>query len=272
MVEAINNYLLDGVSETALWTLRSRAVEAMRSDGLIVDPWAVSACDAIRYDYAKFGKPVQYHVLRALAFDDLTKEFLGSNPNARVVALAEGFQTSFWRLQSDGSLNGATWYSVDLPAVVSLRQAILPSDDNLVSFGMSALDRDWMDYVDSAGGPVLITAEGLLMYLRPKEALDLIADCAERFPGGRMIFDAIPPRYSRRTQRGVKLSSRYTLPPMPFSLSADERMLLGGIPGVRALRSQPLAAGRGFYKALGWRPFERIEPFRSMGPLVLDFE
>ena len=41
---------------------------------------------------------------------------------------------------------------------------------------------------------MFITAEGLLMYLQPDEALGLIAACAERFPGGRMMFD-LPPAW-----------------------------------------------------------------------------
>ena len=49
-----------------------------------------------------------------------------------------------------------------------------------------------MDDVDPAQG-VFITAEGLLMYLQPDEALGLIKECARRFPGGQMMFD-LPPR------------------------------------------------------------------------------
>lgn len=32
---------LDGVSATTLWTLRNRAIEAKRPDGVISDPWAI---------------------------------------------------------------------------------------------------------------------------------------------------------------------------------------------------------------------------------------
>ncbi len=42
--------------------------------------------------------------------------------------------------------------------------------------------------IDSSKG-VFITAEGLLMYLQPKEAMGLIAECAKRFPGWQMFFD-----------------------------------------------------------------------------------
>lgn len=45
-----------------------------------------------------------------------------------------------------------------------------------------------MDRIDASDG-VFITAEGLLMYLQPDEAMGLITECAKRFPGGRMFFD-----------------------------------------------------------------------------------
>ncbi len=41
-----------------------------------------------------------------------------------------------------------------------------------------------MDRVDTGNG-VFITAEGLLMYLQPDEAMGLITECAKRFPAGR---------------------------------------------------------------------------------------
>ena len=58
-----------------------------------------------------------------------------------------------------------------------------------------------MDRVDGPHG-VFITAEGLLMYLEPADASDLIRDCATRFPGGQMMFDSIPHWFSRRTLKG----------------------------------------------------------------------
>ena len=108
-----------------------------------------------------------------------------------------------------------------------------------------------MDRVDDSNG-VFITAEGLLMYLEPEDALGLIRDCAARFPGGQMMFDSIPHWFSRRTIKGLKLSDRYISPPMPFALTPDEGLALADcIPGVRAARDiayptgpWPFQAGR----------------------------
>ncbi len=159
-----------------------------------------------------------------------------------MVALAEGLQTSFWRLDAAGVADGLTWYSIDLPPVMALREQLLPHDDRIVPLAQSALDRSWMDRVDQSNG-VFITAEGLLMYLEPDDALGLIRDCAARFPGGRMMFDSIPPVFSRRTLKGRKLSDRYSPPPMPFAMTPDEGVALAGTHSRRPRRPRhPVAA------------------------------
>ncbi len=109
----VDGNMLDGVSATTLWTLHNRGAEAKRSDGVIRDPWAVTLFDAISYDYRKFGKPNQSHALRALAFDAAAQNYLTVRPKASVVALAEGLQTGFWRLERAGVASELTWYSVD---------------------------------------------------------------------------------------------------------------------------------------------------------------
>jgi O-methyltransferase involved in polyketide biosynthesis len=264
----VDGNVLEGVSATTLWTLRNRASEAKRSDGVIRDPLAVTLLDAIDYDYGKFGRPSQVHALRALAFDAATREYLTTHPKASVVALAEGLQTSFWRLDWAGVAGEVTWYSVDLPPVMALREQLLPRDDRIVEVAQSALDRSWMDRVDDTDG-VFITAEGLLMYLDPDDALGLIRDCAARFPGGRMMFDSIPPWFSRRTLKGHKLSDRYVPPPMPFALTVDEGLgLADRIPAVRAARDIPLPAGRGVFKLAFWPTLDRVGLLRHRRPSI----
>lgn len=263
----VDGNVLEGVSATTLWTLHNRASEAKRSDGVIRDPWAVVLFDAIDYDYRKFGKPNQSHALRAVAFDAAATEYLTERPRASVVALAEGLQTSFWRLQRDGVTDESIWYSVDLPPVMALREKLLPRDDRIVPLAQSALDRSWMDRVDASDG-VFITAEGLLMYLDPDDALSLIGDCAARFPGGRLMFDSVPPWLSRRTVDGkLKLSDRYVTPPMPFGLSPDEAVELAGrIPGVRAARDIATPPGRALFKVLASPAWDRIGVLRRARP------
>lgn len=232
---------LTAISETALLTLHQRATEAARPDGIIEDPAAITLRAGLGYDYEHFGRTHQATALRALAFDNATRRFLRTRPRATVVALAEGLQTSFWRLDN-GEMN---WLSVDLDPIVQLRRELLPSSDRLRYLAQSALDHSWMDQVDAADG-VLITAEGLFQYLERDAVFDLIAACANRFPGGQLIFDSVPRFLSWYSQRrGIRLSKEYTAPPMPFSFTADQYDELHAMPGVRAVYELEMPAGRG---------------------------
>lgn len=237
---------LDGISETALLTLHQRAAEAARPDGIIADPMAIALRNSLDYDYHHFGRTHQATAMRALIFDAASRAYLDTHPRATVVALAEGLQTSFWRLDN-GELN---WLSVDLAPIVRLRKELLPASDRLSYCAQSALDHSWMDAVDDSNG-VLITAEGLFQYLDRKPVFDLIAACAKRFPGGQLIFDSVPKFlsvYSRR--RGIRLSPHYTAPPMPFWFTANQYDELRAVAGVRAVRELGMLRGRG--RILGW--------------------
>jgi O-methyltransferase involved in polyketide biosynthesis len=132
-----------------------------------------------------------------------------------------------------------------LPPVTALRERLLPPSDRVAVCAQSALDFSWMDRVDPDGG-LFITAEGLLMYLEPTDAMALISECARRFPGGAMMFDLPPAWFAGLARRGMRTSMRYRIPPMPFSLSAGEAAkLVDVVPGIRAVHDVPYPAGRG---------------------------
>jgi O-methyltransferase involved in polyketide biosynthesis len=257
---------LTGVSETALLTLNARAREARRADAIIDDPMALRLVDSINFDFAKFGPTRQDIALRALAFDTHTRRYLQHHPSATVVALAEGLQTSFWRLDATIPDAEFRWLTVDLRPIVDLRTRLLPPSPRISLCAQSALDYTWMDRIDPSGG-VFITAEGLLMYLQPEQAMRLITKCDSRFPGGQMLFDVPPAWFAVLTRRGLWTSLRYKSPPMPFSLSvADAADLTNTVPGVRAVRDLQLPPGRGLVfntllsTAYRLRALDRLRP------------
>lgn len=238
---------LRGVPETTLWTLHNRASEAARPDALLHDPWAVRAYEAIDYPYREtFGAPSQSHPLRALLFDRVIGDFLAEHPRGTVVGLGDGLQTTFWRVDN-GSLR---YLSIDLPEIVALREQVFDVPDRLRHLAVSAVDPAWLDEVDAADG-VLVTAEGLLMYLEPDDARGLIGRCAERFPGGRMLFDSIPPWLSRKTLSGWQLTPAYTAPRMPFGLTVSgAHDFVRAVPGVAGAEDLRWPLGRGVYRIL----------------------
>jgi O-methyltransferase involved in polyketide biosynthesis len=217
---------LQDVPETALWTLYMRASEAARPDSVIDDPQAVRLLEQVdfpfeqRFGPARFG---QWQALRARAFDDEVARFMAADPGGTVVALGEGLETGFWRVD-DGRVS---WLSVDLPEMAALRRELLPSAPNLRLIEGSALNESWMDEVDASKG-VLLTAQGLLMYFRPEQVYGLIDACRRRFAGGALVFDAIPRWLSKRSQQGgLRGGSGYEPPPWKWGIDTGERRRLG---------------------------------------------
>ena len=257
--------MLTGVSETALLTLNGRAFQARHPQAIIEDPMAIRLADSIDFDFGKFGRRKgQEMALRSLAFDRAAVQYLSDHPAATVVALAEGLQTSFWRLNNALPNAEFRWLTLDFEPIIALRTRLLPSSPRITTLAQSALDYSWMDTVETRNG-VFITAEGLLMYLQPEEALGLISECAKRFPGGQMIFDLPPVLVKKFAKKGLKSSKEYRVPPMPFSLSPRQLAnLVDTVPGIRAVHDLPMPQGRGFmFKTLfpafwQWRPTKQI--------------
>jgi O-methyltransferase involved in polyketide biosynthesis len=116
---------LTGVPETLLWTLYHRAAEARRLDAVLHDPMAVELVDAIDYPFEqRFGRARlgQWQALRALCFDNEIRRFLGAYPDGTVIALGEGLETQFWRVDN-GRVDRVT---VDVPEAIALRERLLP--------------------------------------------------------------------------------------------------------------------------------------------------
>ncbi|WP_354638437.1 class I SAM-dependent methyltransferase [Kitasatospora camelliae] len=217
---------LGAVPETALWTLYHRAAEARQWGGVLEDPRAVELVDRIDYPFEErfgpgAGLQARLQGVRVRCFDREVEDFLARSPRGTVVCLGEGLETQYWRVD-----NGrATWLSVDLPEAVALREELLPPEPRQRLLACSVTDPRWMDEVDDSHG-VLITAQGLFMYLRPTEVRDLIAACARRFPGGTLVFDAVPRWFSRLATEGKLRSHAYQAPPMPWGMDAGERSKL----------------------------------------------
>lgn len=255
---------LTRVSETALLTLYGRAYQGRHQQAILNDPMAIRLVDSIEFDFEKFGRKGQEMALRSLAFDRAALAYLSAQPRATVVALAEGLQTTFWRLTDALPDAEFHWLTVDFQPIIDLRRRLLPADPRITCLAQSALDYSWMDQVDTGDG-VFITAEGLLMYLEPEESMGLIKQCANRFAGGQMVFDLPPVVVKKFAKKGLRSSKRYRVPPMPFSLTPNQLQdLARTVPGIRAVHDLPMPAGRGFLFEKVFPAFWQFKPTKQI--------
>ncbi|MBW5248883.1 class I SAM-dependent methyltransferase [Streptomyces sp. P01-B04] len=240
--------MLDGVPETLLWTLHNRAFEAGRRYPVLDDPMALQLLANLDYPFEeRFGVPNAFHsqaqALRSRCFDLAVQEYLADRPEATVVALGDGLETGFWRVDN-GRLN---WLSVELPEVATLRRTLLPPSDRLRTLSGSATDLSWLDEIeDPEGRGVVVTTQGLLMYLRPAEVRGILAACAARLPGGILVLDSMGRWLARGTVAGTSKVGAMTIPPMRWAMDPGEReKLRGAHPGITEVRALRLPRGRG---------------------------
>jgi O-methyltransferase involved in polyketide biosynthesis len=218
---------LTGVPETALWTLYHRALAARQ--GVLEDPKAIELVDRIEHPFRERfggGELAPWQGLRVRAFDREIRRVLREEPDATVVALGEGLETQFWRVD-----NGRVrWVTVDLPESVALRERLLPAGERQTTIAASALDVDcWI-----GTRPSLITAQGLLMYLDRESVHGLLT----RLPPAALLFDVVSKRLAAHSAK-----PREGYQPPAWTYGVDRREL-ASLP-VRDLERVHLPHGRG---------------------------
>lgn len=107
-----------------------------------------------------------------------------------------------------GAPRGVRWFDVDLPEVVELRRELYAESDRYRMIAASVTAQEWLDEIP-ADRPVLIIAEGLLMYLREREVAQLLRRLTGRFSSGELVFDGIAPWGAGTTQLAKKHLSRW---------------------------------------------------------------
>ena len=208
---------LTGVPETMLWTLHNRSSEARRNDGWIKDDLALSIYSSIDYPYEQsFGKANASHAVRSSTFDQAVLNWMQDNPEGTVVELGAGLETQFHRVDN-GKVH---WYVVDVSEAIDVREKYIPANRRLTNLRKSALDLTWLDDI-TLGDPTkaFISCQGLLMYFSRADVEKLLKAINQRFPQAQIMFDTIPPWFSRKTMKGFYITKSYKTPPMPWGIT-----------------------------------------------------
>lgn len=184
---------LNPEQETLLIPLYAKA---QPGNPLFFDAKAQEILNQVDYDFTRLHVPYKTVVLvcqRAKKLDVVTRDFLAEYPNGIVLHLGCGLDGRFWRVD-----NGKVeWYDLDMPPVIELRQRFYPTNERYHLIACSVTDLAWVEKVEAAGRPILVVAEGLLMYLGEQNVRRLMLRLGEAFPGCRLIADV----FSRMTAR-----------------------------------------------------------------------
>ena len=191
------------VQETLFVPLWGRAFAAGNYPELLDDQESVRIINETEYDFSSIRRSGEYYCLasavRAANFDNELKEFLSDHPDATVVSIGSGLDTTFFRVDN-GRLK---WYDLDLPEIIELRKKYIKQDVRAVQIAKSCFDFSWADEIEyKPEGEVIFIVGGVFYYFSEEQVNNLVRKIAESFPRARMIFDIT-------TKAGLKVSNRY---------------------------------------------------------------
>lgn len=189
----------NSIQETLVIPLYGRALCTRKFPQLFADQTAAELLEQIDYDFSAleqrsggllhtFGALEVAMRQSDLAFE--VREYLRAHPRAAVVNLGCGLDST-GRACDNGQCR---IYNIDLPDVMAVREALLPAGERERNLAADLNDLSWFDAIDAPteDGAVFFAA-GVFYYFRTEQVRALCAAMAERFPGGRLVFDAAGP-------------------------------------------------------------------------------
>jgi O-methyltransferase involved in polyketide biosynthesis len=179
---------LTPVEETALLTEYARALDSSRPRSILGDILADEVVGKIDYDFAGLGimpSVVCLVALRAKMLDDRIRAFTTEHPEAVVVELGAGLSSAVFRVDPPPTVD---WYSVDLPAVIKLRDAVLPCRDRSHSVAASVAEPEWTDAIP-ADLPTMVVADGLFAFLSEPVIITIFRRITHHFASGMVAFN-----------------------------------------------------------------------------------
>ncbi|HJC22371.1 MAG TPA: class I SAM-dependent methyltransferase [Candidatus Eisenbergiella merdavium] len=188
----------NSVQETLIIPLYGRALCTRRFPELFSDPLAEELLERIDYDFSRLERRSDsvMQVFGALEVamrqSDLAwevRDYLTRHPRAAVVNLGCGLDQT-----GRACDNGACRiYNVDLPEVIAAREQLIPIGEREQNLSANLNDLTWCDAIHANVDGAVFFAAGVFYYFQTEQVRRLCAALAERFPGGRLVFDAAGP-------------------------------------------------------------------------------
>lgn len=264
----------NSIQETLVIPLYGRALCTRKFPQLFADQTAAELLEQIDYDFSALeqrsgGLLQTFGALEvAMRQSDLAfevREYLRAHPRAAVVNLGCGLDST-GRACDNGQCR---IYNIDLPDVMAVREALLPAGERERNLAADLNDLSWFDAIDAPteDGAVFFAA-GVFYYFRTEQVRVLCAAMAERFPGGRLVFDAAGPtavKLMLKTwvkQAGIRDVGAY------FSVRDPARELSPWFDRI-AVSSRGYMQGYQKLRGLGIRPVHRLLARLADGPLKL---
>jgi O-methyltransferase involved in polyketide biosynthesis len=230
MIE-INETTLTGVQETLLLPLWGRAKETKKKKPLLIDEKAVAIVDSISYDLSGFSKKLNKaahigFIARSIYFDNQIRNFIKIHPDATLVNIGCGLDTTFNRIDN-GEIQ---WIDLDFPEVIDIRKIFISESDRQIFIAKSVFDTSWYDSIKNKK-EIMFMIAGVLEYFSDQEIGRLFNDFANYCPGVEIIFEYC-------SEMGVRSNNKYLLKRADLIDSARLKWSLNNISDITKINNR----------------------------------
>ncbi len=180
------------VQETLIIPLYARKLCTEKYPNLFKDERAVELIGRLDYDFSQINADsfsVKFGALEtAMRQYDMAaevREYLKTNPKAAVVNIGCGLDQT-----GENCDNGqCKIYNIDLPDVIAVRNQLLPPAERVTNIAADINNFSWFEKIDNSHGAVFFAA-GVFYYFKREQVITLINAMAQKFKGGKLVFDA----------------------------------------------------------------------------------
>jgi O-methyltransferase involved in polyketide biosynthesis len=180
---------LKNIQETLLLPLWGRAIESKKKKPLFIDEKAVEIANHISYDLSKFSETLNKtahlgFIARSMYYDDQIRKFIKEHPEATIVNIGCGLDTTFDRVDN-GRIQ---WIDLDLPEVIKFRKEYISESDRRIFVSKSVFDTTWYKSIKNKNDIMFMIA-GVLEYFSDQELEQVFNDFLYYCPGVEILFD-----------------------------------------------------------------------------------
>jgi O-methyltransferase involved in polyketide biosynthesis len=199
---------LTPVQRVSLLALRLRALDARSAAPILDDTVSLEVARGVGLDLdrPKISRiAVQVHAVRARMIDAIIGEFVAEHPRAVVLDLGCGLDTRWHRSALPATVD---WYDVDFPAVIRLRERLVPAGTNPIAADLSS--PGWLAGLPR-DRPAIAVTDGLLALLSAADFIAMTQALTSHFLTGEVVFNAYS-RFALRNARRAPATSALSMP------------------------------------------------------------
>lgn len=192
---------MDAVAQTAYYCCGVRADDAQKPIPICGDQFAqrfmTTEGRAAFAPFASLRMPNISNATRARIIDDLVRARLAHNPRQKVFLVGAGFDTRAYRL------GGGDWVEFDQPALLDLKNRLLPVSEcpvPLTRVGIDFVRERLADKLAPYAGTrdAVVIIEGVTMYLTDEQKTSLFRALREALPGHALVCDMMTARFAEK--------------------------------------------------------------------------